>query len=107
MQNKKELDRDDKLQSYLDCQTFVRKMLGNSNSGETTCEILINNSFTTNNLEITLVEHIPAYYFSCDLFYSFGIKNPIWSNYIKFKWDNLEKELTASYEDKKISFLTT
>jgi hypothetical protein len=106
MQNSTELDRDGKLNSYLAAQKFVRKMQVQSNYGETTCRIEIDRHLTTNNLEITHIDHIPAYHFGCDVFYSFGIKRTVWTNYCDFKWDSTEECLIANYDGKEIFFLT-
>jgi hypothetical protein len=107
MADKNELDRESKLQSFIAAQNFVRKSLGHSNSGETTCEIAIDNYCTIDNLGITLVDHIPAYSFSCDLFYSFQIRSPLWTSYHLFKWDKNTEELTLIYDGKEIFFVAT
>lgn len=105
MADKNELNRDDKFQSFSAAQNFARKVLGHSNSGETVCEIVVNNHSTMNRLGITLLDHIPAYHFSSELFYSFQIRDPLWTSYNLFKWDSSTEELSLTYGDKEIIFI--
>jgi hypothetical protein len=55
-------------------------------------------------IEITHIESQRVYTLSCNSFYSYNLRNPLWSSYQLFKWDEKENYLFTSHNGYKVTF---